>query len=635
MKASVLSRRLHLTRSLQCTRLLHTRSPRFNLDSSTLHAPRRLTRVSELTTLNKLNLNFPRGYAEDADNHKMNMANLLLNLDLLLSQNGTSESSQLNNNRITRGNTPSGALEHILQPDATPSQIEAKLWIVDRILEPQTIPHFIEATMFGVLSDGSPSSFPPLSEEVVMLMQQPLASWAPPPFDVSHEIPVQQMMVRIGSHEDSTRLVPISKELHSMKSRLWEGIMPLSERRWNELKLDSPENFHAACQYICAITNTFHYLNLAPIKGALRETYSLIWAHLKDFEDAVNAKNRLENKPEVQIAARWHEYIKAHFNLVASRSHRWVVNTIDRLRVPILQELSGIPATAEITPSPEEWTLTNKLHDLLENGAQADSAIFLPMDGYEGEDLAAQDDAPPRPDASEPYRREPISFSANADARKADYYLRLKYLSRTEAWLGQERGGMDMPAGLPTGFEVLSDYAKTAQCQVTAQEKVRLELRGEPAPIEQEQWVMKANQFIGSGNNFEWGFVAYRISHDHTDEEWEAFKTKFEADIANWGRELSKVDTIRERSKIHWRDARDLGIVDGDIDTLRTYVFHLHTIDSHILITYHMLQSFPILPGLGRVSIWRTQRYSSGGGQGRYRLISPSSTTAKRLRDCH
>ncbi|UKZ72604.1 hypothetical protein TrVFT333_000237 [Trichoderma virens FT-333] len=419
-------------------------------------------------------------YSGDAQNRKMNMANLLLNLDLLLSQNGSSEQSQLNSNRIARGNTPSGAMDHVLQPDAPPSVIDAKLWIVDRILEPQSIPHFIEATMFGVLSDGSKSSFPPLSEEVVMLMQQPLASWAPPPFDASQEIPVQQMM------------------------------------------------------------------------------------------DAVNAKNRLEIKPEVQIAARWHEYIKAHYNAVSSRSHRWVVDSIDRLRVPILEELANVPTTADITPSPQEWLLTNKLHDLLENGAQADSGIFLPMDGYEGEGLAAQDDAPPRPDAAEPYRREPISFSANANARKGDYYLRLKYLSRTEVWLGQERGGMDMPAGLPTGFDVLSDMAKTAQCQVIAQEKARLELRGEPVPMEQEQWVMKAHQYIGTGNNFEWGYVAYRLSHDHTDEEWEAFKAKFEADIANWGRELSGVDTIREKSKIHWRDARDLGIADGDMDALRT-----------------------------------------------------------------
>ncbi|KAL7823647.1 hypothetical protein V8C26DRAFT_418003 [Trichoderma gracile] len=498
------------------------------------------------------------------------MANLLLNLDLLLSQNGTAITDQLSNNRIARGNTPSGALDHVLHPDTPQSELDSKLWIVDRILEPQTLPHFLESTMFGTLSDGSRSSFTPLSEEIVMLIQQPLASWAPPPFDASHDIPMQQIAMRIGSHEDADRLIPITKELHAMKSRLWEGIMPLSERRWEELGLDAEDKFHEACQYICAVTNVFHYLNLPPIKIALRETYNLIWGHLKDFEDAVNAKNRLEGQPEVQIAARWHEYIKAHYKFITARSHKWVIDKLDRLRRPVLEELAATPSPATNDFSSRQWTLTDRLHDLMENGAQADSGIFLPMDGYEGEGLAAQDDAPPRPDAAEPYRKLPISFSANTQARKGDYYLRLKYLSRTEFWLGQERGGMDVPPGLPTGFELLSDVAQTAQCQVRAQELARRELRGEPVTFEQELWVTKAKEYLGTETNFEWGYVAYRLSHDHTDEEWEAFKGKFEEDVQNWGRELTGVEVIRERSKVYWRDARDLGVADGDVDALRT-----------------------------------------------------------------
>ncbi|KAL7941730.1 hypothetical protein V8C42DRAFT_348280 [Trichoderma barbatum] len=498
----------------------------------------------------------------------MNVANLLLNLDLLLSRNGTAITGQLQDNRIARGNTPSGAVDHVLHPDTPPNERDAKLWVVDRILEPQTIGHFIESTMFGILSDGSQSAFPPLPMEVIMLIQEPLASWAPPPYDVIHDAPIQQIMVRLGSHEDGDRLVPISKELHAMKSRLWEGIMPLSERRWEDLNLDSPENFHAACQYVCAVTNTFHYFNLPPIKSALRDTYNLIWAHFKDFEDALNAKNRLEQQPEVQIAARWHEFIHAHYKLVASRAHSWVVKSIDRLRLPVIEELARTAPALDFDE--RQWMLTDKLHDLAENGAQADSGIFLPMDGYEGEGVAAQDNVPPRPEAAEPYRKEPISFSENTEARKGDYYLRVKYLSRTELWLGQERNEMNPQPGLPTGFDILDDAAKTARCQVKAQEQARLELRGEPEPIKVEQWVMKANQFLSSGNNFEWGYVAYRISHDHTEEEWEAFKAKFEADVANWGRELNGAATIKEKSKIHWRDARELGVADGDIDALRT-----------------------------------------------------------------
>ncbi|KAH6611544.1 hypothetical protein Trco_001564 [Trichoderma cornu-damae] len=499
----------------------------------------------------------------------MNLGNLLLNIDLLFSQNATSSSSLFSRNRIARGNTPSGAHDHVLHADAPPREHDARIWVVDRILEAQTIPHFLESIMFGILSDGSRSSFPPLPMDVVTLMQQPLASWAPPPFDASHEVPLQQIMVRIGSNDDPARLVVVSKELHSMKSRLWEGIMPLSARRWEQLALDSPDNFHAACQYLCAVTNTFHYLNLPPVKAALRETYNLIWGHLAEFEEALNAKNRLEEQPEVRIAARWHEYIRAHFAFISSRSHRWVVGAVDRLRVPVLEEFAAI-ASSGPEPGPRESALADKLHDLLENAAQADSAIFLPMDGYEGEGVPSQDDAPPRPDAAEPYRKEPISFSANTHCRVSDYYLRVKYLSRTELWLGQDANGSMPQPGLPTGSEPLLDMARTAQSQVRAQEMARLELRGEPAPLEREIWVEKANQYLGSGNNFKWGYVAYRLSHHHTDDEWETFKTRFGADVEDWGRELNGVDEVRRMSKIHWRDARDLGVADGDVDALRT-----------------------------------------------------------------
>jgi hypothetical protein len=118
----------------------------------------------------------------------------------------------------------------------------------------------------------------------------------------------------------------------------------------------------------------------------------------------------------------------------------------------------------------------------------------------------------------------------------------------------------------------MNNTAQSAFCQVTAQEKARLELRGPSVPLEQQLWAETANRYLGTPNNFEWGFVAYRLSHDHTDEEWEQFKTKFEADVANWGHELNGVDDLRGRSVVHWRDAKDLDVSDDDVDALRAYV---------------------------------------------------------------
>ncbi|KAJ6440997.1 BUD22 domain-containing protein [Purpureocillium lavendulum] len=499
----------------------------------------------------------------------MNPAQMLLQLDLLLSRNGTRFSDQLQQNRITRSNTPSGATDHILDLCPSKAEADAKLWIVDRILEPQTVPHFIEACIWGKLATDKPSSLPPLDEEVVMLMQQPFKEWAPPPFDASDDLLVTQVMIRIGSFEDPDRLVSISKELHAMKSRIWEGIMPISERRWQDLRLDDPDNFHEACQYIASVTNVFHYFNLPPIKAALRQTYNLIWDHLDNFEKALNAKHAAEGKEPVSVTSRWHEYISNHFEHISNHAHRWVISHIERLRESILEELANHENSPSYKPFPaaddRQWDLTNKIHDLVENAAQADTAMFIPMDGYKGAELPSQDDTP-GPDMSNPYRKEPISFSANTDLRKADYYCRLKYLSRVETWT--ERSDGQIPLG---GREGLADSSRS---QIRAQNQARAELRGTVADgvVEEELWVTSAQRILSiPDHDWRWAYVGYRVSHDHTDEEWEAFTAKFEADISNWGSTLKGIDKIKELSKVEWRDARALGLPDGDVAAAKKY----------------------------------------------------------------
>jgi len=511
-----------------------------------------------------------RGDTESQQQPAMNPSQLLLQLDLLLSRNGTHMSDELRQNRIARSNTPSGATDHIMNLCASKAEVDAKLWIVDRILEPQTIPHFIEASIGGRLPSGRPSALPPLDPEVLMLMQQPFSEWALPPLDASHDVLVTQVMIRIGSFEDPDRLVSISKELHAMKSRIWEGIMPISERRWHDLRLDDAENFHEACQYIAAVTNVFHYFNMPPIKAALRETYNLIWDHLDAFEKAVNAKRAIEDKEPVLLTSRWHEFISDHFQSISNRSHHWAISHVERLRGPILEDLANqAPAQSFMlfpTYDDQMWDLTNKIHDLVENAAQADTAIFIPMDGYKGGDLPSQDDVP-GPDMSNPYREEPIHFAANTMVRKADYYCRLKYLSRVETWT--ERSDGDDPLGSKEG------PAESARSQVRAQNKARMELRGKTADelLGEELWVTSAQRVLSMPKHeWEWAYLGYRLSHDHTDEEWDAFKTKFESDVSNWGAELQGVDNIKERSKVEWRDARDLGIPDGDVAAARQYV---------------------------------------------------------------
>lgn len=356
-------------------------------------------------------------------------------------------------------------------------------------------------------------------------------------------------MINIGSFEDSARLTTITKELEAMKGRIWEGVMPLSERRWAELELDSPEIFSHACQYLCAVIDVFHYLNNPKVKADLRETYNRIWQHFDKFDKAFQSIESKASTSDISIAALWHEYIKDHYEFISTRAHRWVVEHIDRLRAPILaQQTNDELIDNSGVRNEQQFALADKIHDLYENGAQADSAIFLPMDGYKGEALPAQDDV--KADMSNPCRDQPISFTANRMARKVDYYGRLKYLSRLETWTVDK--GDVRPSAI-------------ARSQIRAQMQARAELRGDQAPSEvQELWIQYANRFLSEVKKVPMGFVGYRTYYGCSDDEWEQFKTKFSQDAENWGSELNDIDIIRAISTVEWKDIKDLVPSDSD-----------------------------------------------------------------------
>jgi hypothetical protein len=290
------------------------------------------------------------------------------------------------------------------------------------------------------------------------------------------------------------------------------------------------------------------------VKKAMRDTYNLIWEHLDTFDKALQAKTASTESSVPSFAALWHEFTKDHFSCISERSHRWVTNHIERLRAPILELLSN-ETLMDSPPGMQEdqFELADKIHDLVENGAQADSAIFLPMDGYRGESLPSQDDL--AVDTSAPYREEPIEFSANTLARKADYYLRVKYLTRIESWTGEEAGQ--------------GGSAATVRSQLRAQSRTRAELRGNAEPVVNELWGNYATALIGRGGILNWGYIAYRTCYHHTDDEWETFKKNFEADHSNWGSELQGIDAIRALTKIEWRDAKDFVTGDDDIGSVK------------------------------------------------------------------
>ncbi|ATY67167.1 hypothetical protein A9K55_000010 [Cordyceps militaris] len=448
-----------------------------------------------------------------------------------------------------RRNTPSGAYDHILGPDTPTADQQNRLWAVDRVLEPQTLVHFIEFAINGELLSGKKTALPILGDEYDYI-QVPFSQWAPAPYSSQEISLVEAIMGSTGSFQDRGGLVPVAKELLAMKARVWEGIMPLSERRWMDLDLDNPSQFHQACQFISAVTDVFHYLNIPEIKASLRETFNRIWAHLDKFDKAVHALQANTTNPDFSMAALWHEYIEDHFSSIAARSNRWVIEHIDRLRTPILEALAQ-DTDIDALDSDDDYgeSLADLIHDLHEGAVQADSSIFIPTDGYHGASLRSQDDVPGN--TSHRYREEPITFSASTEKRKADYYFRVRYLSHLESFK----------------MESLLDRSVVshAKDQVRAEVQARKELRGNDTTLDEPpRWVAQARRHFSYGKTIPWAFIGFRTSYGHSDEEWERFKSSFHADISNWGSELGDIDDIRALSVVEWHDVE--GTVDGKVD---------------------------------------------------------------------
>ncbi|RGP65874.1 hypothetical protein FLONG3_9006 [Fusarium longipes] len=497
-----------------------------------------------------------------------NYADRMLRLDMAMTQNGTPRRRHFIDASRRRGNRRQGDnitdISHLVPPRSGQNH---RLWITDRILEPQTIPHFLEFLMHGRLpaTDSSDvdgdrkTSLPLLTVQEAGYMNQPFPDWAPAPFNVQARSTNEWIGIRIGSYEDSARLWPIAKELHAMKSRLWEGIPPVSERRWKELQLDDPRHFKDACQYFVTVIDVFAYLNNPRTKNALRTTYNLIWDHLKVFEQAVNAKRRDEAEDgvyeEVSVTGLWYQYIRAHYDFICEHAHQWVIEHINRIREPIVLEIGSHQPAQRGPIDGRQQELTDMIHDLAENTSQADYSIFMPTDGYKGDKLPSQERLPLTEAHKAGFRENPISWSANINWRACDYTQRVRFLDRKEMYEHFQREGIlfDTANNDPQRLLII------CISQIDAQTVARQELRGPTENVEVDRW-------MDYGRRPQYrlkGFAAFRLCHEHDDKKWAEFKKRFEADIADWGWGKKGIDDVRQACKIHWIDGTETSIDDA------------------------------------------------------------------------
>lgn len=112
--------------------------------------------------------------------------------------------------------------------------------------------------------------------------------------------------------------------------------------------------------------------------------------------------------------------------------------------------------------------------------------------------------------------------------------------------------------------------------QVNGQHQLRREVRGNPVePVPREPWITRLLYRIQSPNdrcqNF--GLAIYRLTYKQSDAEWNACRQKIEQHITDWGRGQTGSSAIKPHLKLHWKDGKDLGIPEGDVEAARQH-FH-------------------------------------------------------------
>ncbi|KAL4754407.1 hypothetical protein BDW72DRAFT_166808 [Aspergillus terricola var. indicus] len=428
--------------------------------------------------------------------------------------------------------------------------------LVDRLIEPQTIAHFFSACCEGTLPNGKAVSL-----ELLKGTELPLLRKSPTTDNDERDI-ITRVMSRIGSVEDDARMCIVGRNIWSVKNRLWAGMIPLSEQRWKEKGLDQPDNFDTAAQYLSAVVAVFEYLNRPKVQENIRDTFNLISQHLGEFETIVNAE-REEGQPRLNMRQLWTEYIKAHFEVITERAHRWVLVHVNALREPLVRDIVTYRPADLDSPDRLQWKITDRLHILAEIAGAADYTIMLPMHGYYGYTT------PSIPDGVLPSLRAP-----NWTVRRKAYGPYLKTLSRIQQVqdILDRRGRDEYHVADPVAFQ------RTTEIQLGCQQRARREIRGEPVePVPKEPWITDVLSRQMETDEHRVGFVVYRLTYEQTEADWYAFREKFEAHLSDWGMGQTGSAALKPHLTLHWRDGKELGIPADDIEAAKKHYLNTYT----------------------------------------------------------
>lgn len=424
---------------------------------------------------------------------------------------------------------------------------------VDALIEPQAVSHFLEFISYGVLPTGKETNLALLNPDEAQLFMTPSAQWAPAPFNQGTLPTMHNMMKRILSPQDSSGLCQIGQNIHSVKSRLGSGFVPVSISRWHEKDLNNPDHFAIAHEYLTSVITVFEYLNIPQIQTNMRDTFNGISDDLRGMQDALNARRKAQNElsPELNLPALWEEFVRARYEVMTSTAHSWVLACAAELRERTLDSFSAL--TPENSEGPEMKSCTQRWSDLITIISMADFNIRMSMDGYNGYEKSSEIVAGLR--------------NPDLEIQEKEYgFAELTYERLAKCVEAQNEA-----AKVQGSSATLSDAARRERLSISTavQDELREKIRGQsPSPqppvqpwiqlhFRSQEALMKMPPW--ERHKYGFGLAIYRAAHKLSDEQWESLQREVEAHFSAWGDGLQRADELKPLLKLHWFDCKELG----------------------------------------------------------------------------
>lgn len=510
-------------------------------------------------------------------------------------------------------NGPTGKPLGLVNPLNAP-ETGKEIWLHEIPLPLGTMSRFMEFLSTHRLPNGQLTTLPTLSsQDIATKFAKPYNDWAPAPYNnnpMRGDAAVTRFSICFTGLPDLVNIeslfsgggfdLPskIDFELEICRQRLWAGMVPLSDRRWADKKLDSLENIDLAVEYLLKACDMVHF-SMPATSRKTRQAYNKahdIFTHFDTVLAAYYTANPTIPRPSPlpSLANLWADFFFTHIHTITTRLHAWAATHVDRLTSNLAHALQTTPIPPNSTTyTPQQHALLTQFENLAPITRRLDHTTLIPLTGF-------RTTLPHWRSASSPpivdwvgYIRArgatPLNGAYPADIQQRDevYHERVACLMREELTRLRAAGGR--------GVFSTEAVARPVGSAMLAYRRGRRDLRGEVAEEVQgeggeEVWVGSLRGLLegwrGGGEAgaaataaaarppvyTSWGFVAYRVWYDGGEGEWARFLERFEEDVVEkWGEGVKGAEGIREKMEIRWVDGREVGIAEGDVEGARRH----------------------------------------------------------------